>query len=312
MTRVTIISAFHNRAEHIRDSVQSLLDQTHDDLEIILCDDGSTDETLRELQAFSDPRLIVMTQENAGLVETLNRMVARASGEYIAVHGSGDISLPERIARQASLLDADDRVGVVGCLLERGGGIYRPEGWDRTGPQPLFETMLRDNPFTHGEVMFRKSLFDKVGGYRPVFRYAQDCDLWFRIGRHADYQIVPEVLYQRFNLTESVSRSPERLVLQRKLAAFAGQCAKTTDGEGRDLVDRYGELGLMFAQPQRATANMLARIGLQFVRRGDVAGGRALLHSARREHANLVTFVASALARIPENSRFWKVLSRII
>ena len=111
MTRVSIVSAWYNRADHVATSIGSLLAQTHDDLEIIVCDDGSTDATLAELRKFDDPRLIVQTQANAGFVTTMNRMIASATGDYIAVHGSGDESLPERIARQAAVLDEHPEIG---------------------------------------------------------------------------------------------------------------------------------------------------------------------------------------------------------
>lgn len=310
MTRVSIVSAFYNRADYVADSVRSLLDQTHADLEIILADDGSTDGTLAELRRFDDPRLTVIGQDNAGFVTTMNRMIARATGDYIAVHGSGDLSLPDRVAKQAALLDANPGVGVVSCFIRARDETHKPAGWDQPLPVPLRAQMIRFNPFSHGEIMFRKNLFDQVGGYRPLFRFAQDRDLWLRMGRLCGYGVVPEALYERYNLPGSVSRSPDKVVLQKKLASFAVDCAHSVDAQGRDMVDRHGELALLLAERNPTVGRQLARLGLGFVRRGDVDGGKALLHAAARESNGPIPIIAGLLSRLPSASPLWRLLNR--
>lgn len=311
MVTVSVVSAFYNRAEHVDRSLESLLAQDFDDYEVIVCDDGSTDDTLARLQRHAaDPRLTVIGQANAGFVAAMNTMIAQAKGRYIAVHGSGDISLPTRIARQAALLDSDDRIGLVSCGILARGSVYQPEGWGKPGPQPLRATMLRGNIFSHGEVMFRKDLFDRVGGYRPLFRFAQDRDLWLRIGLHADYAVVPEMLYERFNLEGSVSRSADKVILQKRLSEFAALCARTAGPDGRDLIDRHGPQAFLLAERQKDLAHQLWRLGLGFARRGDAGGARALLQAAHSEYPSLRTIMGSWLAKTPETAMVWRLLRR--
>ncbi len=287
MTRVSIVSVWYNRADHVATSIESLLAQTHDDLEIILCDDGSTDATLAELRKFDDPRLIILSQANAGFVVTMNRMIASATGDYIAVHGSGDVSLPERIARQAAVLDSDPDTGVVSCWIEARGDIKRPRGWDKDEAQPLRSVALEGNPFSHGEVMFRRSVFEAVGGYRPIFAFAQDRDLWLRMGLHTGYRVVPETLYRRFNLPGSVSRSGDKVILQKKLSAFAVQCARSVDAGYGDPVDRYGASALLLAERSSRLAYDLFRLGIGAWRRGETHEAATLFKAAAREDRGL-------------------------
>ena len=311
MTRVTVVSPFYNRGGVVDQSVDSLLAQTHADLQIIVADDGSKDDTYARLSRYSDPRLTVFTQPNAGLVATLNRMIGMATGEYIAIHGSGDISYPDRIARQAALLDSDPRIGLVGCRVRAGDRISEPHGWDVPGPHSLADVMLKpENRFTHGEMMFRKSLFDRVGGYRPAFRFAQDRDLWLRLGEHTDYGVVPDILYERFHLESGVSRSAEHVVLQKKLAFFAVQCAVARRSGRPDPIDRHGVHAFLLAERNPHAARQLLRLGLGFARRGDHDGARFMFEAAERESTGILRRVAYRLSRFGTSSAVWRFVPK--
>src|ERR1700749_4123369 len=115
---VTIVSVFHNRGAEVERSVNSLLAQTYTPLEIIVVDDGSTDDTALRLRAFADPRLSVRIQPNQGFTRAVDAAVRSAKGSFVAIHGAGDISLPQRIEQQARVLAEHPEVGVVGCLIE--------------------------------------------------------------------------------------------------------------------------------------------------------------------------------------------------
>ena len=102
-------------------------------------------------------------------------------------------------------------------------------------------------PFGHGEVMFRRDLYNSVGGYRQFFRFAQDHDLWLRMSERSKMAIIPKVLYQRgLFAKDGIATNVEKLVLQKMLSNFAIQCFKTKDSKGQDLVDKYGcQAGLL-------------------------------------------------------------------
>lgn len=298
---VSVVSAFYNRAQYVRESVGSLLDQAFREMEIIIVDDGSTDGTASELAKLSDPRLKVIVQANAGFVAAMNCGIAASAGRYVAVHGSGDISLPGRFEAQAAFLDAHPDVGVVGCSVRVGQRIIGPwKGPIRRGP--LYDATLERNPFFHGEVMFRRSLFDHVGGYRPAFRFAQDRDLWLRMGRHCEYAILPEPYYERRFLANAVSRNPDQVIMQKKLAQFAVQNAKSVDATGRDLLDRFGPAAFFMTKPTRKLSHFFTREGLSWLRDGRVEGAIRILKAGWREDQNLYAFagrLVASLAAVP-------------
>ena len=194
-------------------------------------------------------------------------------GRYVAIQGSGDISMPDRIARQAAILDERTEIGIVGCHVEneRNAGsssvVIRPQQL-----ATLQEALAAGNPFTHGEVMFRRAIYDYVGGYRTVFSFAQDRDLWFRMARRTSYYIIPDVLYQRRKFGNSISADPYRIVQQYVFSDLAVQANAGADAEGRDIVDRYGHAALLVRSRSKLVASKSAYLAM-----------RLLLHGRERE-----------------------------
>ena len=282
---VSVVSAFYNRARYVNESIGSLLDQTLREIEIIVVDDGSTDDTAAELARIADPRLKPIIQENSGFVTAMNRAVRASSGRYVAVHGSGDISRPERLEKQAAFLDAHPEVGAVGCARNTGARVTGPAGGVLERGSML-EVMLKRNPFSHGEVMFRRELFDRVGGYREVFKFAQDRDLWLRMGQYCDYAVLPDLLYERRLLENGVTKSPQNFYLQTKLSQFAVQSARRRDAKGRDLLEQYGPAAFFLSQPSRKLSRQLSSMGIRLIRNAEWDGALVLLQHAWREDRN--------------------------
>lgn len=299
---ISIVSVYYNRASNVDAAVASLLAQTYPNLEIIIADDGSTDDTLARLNAFQDPRLKIIAAQNAGFTTTVNRAVSASNGVYVAIHGSGDISHPDRIAAQAALLDANPSVGAVGCWVESRSSfngevlVHRP-----TIEKDCFRQVIRANPFTHGEVMFRRSTFDEVGGYRPFFTFAQDRDLWLRMSRISGLGVVEKVLYTRFQPANAVSASPAKIITQAYLSDFAVQCALSRDSGGKDLLDRYGTAAPFYRHRSSALAYRLAMAGTRWLTIGRKSDGLAMLDNAVREHPS---FRLRLLRRLASFARF--------
>jgi len=282
---VSIVTVYYNRAAHVTESIRSLLQQSFTNIEVVVVDDGSTDDTLQVLGRIDDPRLRVIEQQNAGFVVAINRAIRASRGRYVAIHGSGDRSLPERIEAQAAVLDAEPQVGVVGCYV-RNQDPFDPSKFEdfkaRNGLN-FFDALLRQALFTHGEVMFRRQLFDRVGGYREFFRFAQDRDLWLRMSRFADYRIVERPLYQRFKLEDGVGTSAEKLILQGVLSDFAVQCALSRGTDGKDLLDRYGAVAPLLRRPSKALANRYYGFARLMLLAGKLADAQRMLDAARAE-----------------------------
>lgn len=292
---VSVVTAFYNRSEAVRCSVQSLLDQTHSSFEIVAVDDGSTDKTLEALQGFNDPRLRIIAQQNTGFTAAISHAIRAARGRFIAIHGAGDISLSQRLERQSEILRTRPDVGVVGCHVDND-DLFGQDPRILASPEglPFFETLLTRNLFTHGEVMFRRELYERVGGYREYFTFAQDRDLWLRISRHADYAIVPEVLYRRRRFDGGVSRDARKLFRQAFLSDFAVQNARIEVKTGRDLFERYGNNAPLRKPPSRRLAARVAWMGARFMATGRTKDGWYLLQAAAGE--KLTPYVARMYA----------------
>lgn len=244
--RVSVISAFHDRERTAAPSVRSILDQTFTDFEFIAIDDASDDGTLAVLRSFDDPRLRVIAHPtNRGFVRSMIDAIANARGEFVAVHGSGDISLPTRLERQVALLDARSDIGVAVCHRRN----VAPDGTALSTVRPsapslTFDQLLKANAFSHGEVLYRRELYDVVGGYRPQFAYAQDRDLWLRLARITRFGVVPQVLYHRLVQADGVSFVPRKIVQQARYSQLAVELARSSPEAEAAMLRRFAEGGL--------------------------------------------------------------------
>ena len=301
MTAVTVISVFHNRAHGVKTTVESLLQQEHADLEIVLVDDGSTDGTLAALRRYEQPRVRVVSHENMGFVGALKRAVAGAGAPYVALMGAGDACHPARLSRQAAVLDREPNVGAVGCGTEnmdaRTGAVTSRKITQLT--EPASRMVLTSNPFHHGEIMFRRTLYDAVGGYREFFVFAQDRDLICRFSQHADFHVLPDVLYTRYpTIAGSVSASPEKLLLQRCLSDFAVYChAERLEGRP-DPLEEYGAAAALMKPPSRRLARELRAMGLGALKRGNVAMARRFLAYAHEQFPHPLSLLGVAAANL--------------
>ncbi|WP_176473188.1 glycosyltransferase family 2 protein [Sphingomonas lenta] len=297
---VSVVTVFHNRARHVAASVGSLLAQTHRELEIIVVDDGSTDDTSAELAKLRDPRLDVRVQANVGFTVAVDRAARSARGEVIAIHGSGDFSSPTRVERQLAALEANPKLAVVGCLVMDNAGVVRaPSGMLQVGQPMGFHDLLSTYPMTHGEAMFRKPLFEKVGGYRHFFQLAQDFDLWLRMAEHGHFMTVPEALYQRRQFDNSINTSIIKLMLQSHYGDFAAYCARVREAEGYDPLDRFGYAAALMAPKSKSLSRKLSSMGVTALLRGDQNGQLLIAagYAARRNPRSVAALTFSWLQK---------------
>ncbi|MFV0221280.1 glycosyltransferase [Empedobacter falsenii] len=205
-SKVTIISVFYNREGTVRESIQSLVKQSYSNLEIILIDDNSKDNTLQILKEFEnefDNVRVIHNNPNKGFTNSLISTISDLDSKYIAIHGSGDISLPDRVSTQVKFLENNPEVGVVtvGVTNRDVNNVF-----DKTNEITL-QDLLKKNMINHGAVMFRKDKYDEAGGYRSIFRTRQDKDLWFRMSFVCKIYFIPEKLYTWVKQEESVSKN---------------------------------------------------------------------------------------------------------
>lgn len=193
---VSVIMAVRNGGPFLAKAIASIRGQQFRDWELVIVDDGSTDDTATILQvaARSDARLRPLRQEALGLVPALNRAVTEARGEFLARMDADDLARPERLGRQVDFLRSNPRVGVLGTAVRRigaGRGFWQWPVDDAASRAAL----LFEAPCAHPTVMMRREVWDKSGGgYRPEFRAAEDIDLWERIAPYTEFANLPAPL----------------------------------------------------------------------------------------------------------------------
>jgi glycosyltransferase involved in cell wall biosynthesis len=212
---VSVLMSVRNGAPWVRDAVQSVLDQSAADLELIVVDDGSVDATPALLEAVRDPRLRVEFEPPRGLTASLNHALGFARAPLVARLDADDVALPDRLARQRAFLDAHPDVGLLGT----GAREVDAAGRDVALVTPPVEdaairrALIRRNPFIHSSMMMRRRVVEAAGGYDARVPVAQDYDLWMRISRTTRLANLPEPLVVRRLLPARVSatRDDERL-----------------------------------------------------------------------------------------------------
>ncbi|APX93260.1 hypothetical protein BWR19_10140 [Halomonas sp. 1513] len=222
--QVVIVCAWYNRADYIRTTVDSLLAQKFDSFEVVIVNDGSTDSRVKEtLNSYSDPRLRVIHQNNAGFVKAIRRAIDESQAPYIAIQGAGDISLPDRLRRQYKVLSNSPSVGAVGSKssLE----IPEDDSFDLLKEGDDYQvskcSLAKRVPFTHGTLMLSRKYYEDVGGYDVRMRMCSDWDLYTRLINVCEINVLGAFLYRRFAFSDGFTFSPGRKVEQRYFKSIA-------------------------------------------------------------------------------------------
>lgn len=188
MITVSVIMGIYNCAATLPEAIESILNQTFSDWELIMCDDGSKDATLEVAQRYKDKYpdkiKILKNNENLGLNETLNRCLAVAKGKYIARMDGDDVCSPVRFEEELIVLESEPDIAIVSTDMD----FFDESGaWGKishpTYPQP--DDFLRESPFCHAPCMVRKQAFDAVNGYsvdKKLLR-VEDYHLWLKMYR---------------------------------------------------------------------------------------------------------------------------------
>jgi glycosyltransferase involved in cell wall biosynthesis len=190
--KVSVVVKAYNHAAYIRQTIQSVLDQSFRDFELLITDDGSTDDTVAIAEGFTDPRIHLQAlAENMGISAAMNATISIASGEYVAILNSDDWALPHRLERQVAFLDEHPDIAAVFTLpaTVNEAGTPCSSFFDFSSVLDLPEfsrTTLLRRFFFHGNclcaptAMIRRDAYTQVGPYDPRLTNLQDFDMWVR------------------------------------------------------------------------------------------------------------------------------------
>ena len=197
---VSVVIPTFNYGHYVCDAVDSVLSQTYENVEILVVDDGSTDDTQERLKKY-DGRIVNILQKNAGLSAARNTGIRKAKGEFIAILDSDDIWEKEKLAEQMNVFASDEagRIGVVSCAgecINEQGGVIETTGYtDLNDEYKFFETLVTKNIISGGScAVVRKKCFDEVGLFDETLRSSEDWDMWLRIQRVVQIRVVSKPL----------------------------------------------------------------------------------------------------------------------
>lgn len=195
--RWTIAIPTFNGAQFIAEAVRSVLAQTDDDFELIVCDDGSKDDTLAIVQETCGDRARVVgnsTGQPLGLAGNWNRCVAEASGDWVTILHQDDLLEPTFLARHRAIVSLHQDVGLIlgpVTMIDPTGQPIDSDDVDFTWPdrfvvwppQALSRVLVTGNPIRCPGVSFRRDLHERIGGFDSRWKYLLDWDFWYRAGQ---------------------------------------------------------------------------------------------------------------------------------
>jgi glycosyltransferase involved in cell wall biosynthesis len=308
MPRVSVLLTCYNHLAFLPAALNSVLDQTFDDLEVILLDDVSTDGTREwlEKELPSDPRVrVVLNSVNLGTYATLNVGLEQANGALIAILNDDDLWAPTKLERQIDLLARHPEVGLVhtdGWFIDGEGRQVpgSPLGFEfpRTETGDVLLALLYANKIIASAVVVRRECFDRLGTFDVGYFGSGDWDMWLRIA--AEYQ---------------VGYVPEPLTFYRVHGGNASHRLERIWRDDQVLRERIVERSKSFAQKgyppgalRRALAHNWACLGTVRTLNGDPAGGRrAYIESLRLQPKRLKSLLRYGATFLPR-SLFRKLL----
>lgn len=215
--RVSVLMAAFNAAEFVSEAVEDILCQTMSDFELVVVEDGSSDDTLSILQGYAreDDRIVLLeNRRNIGLPASLNHGLARCRAPIVARADADDRYMRDRLEQQLRFMEDHPEVGLLSCAIEKidenGNKLFVAHFPARDGEIRMRELFI--NSFTHPGAMFRKDLVQEIGGYDVTYSVAQDADLWARLRRRtkAANLDLPLVRYRKHSRSASQAPSMER------------------------------------------------------------------------------------------------------
>lgn len=209
---VSVVLPAYNAEKYLAEAIESIVNQTFKDFELIIINDCSKDQTLRIAQEYAkkDARILVLNnEENLRLSKTLNKGISYSKGKYIARMDADDVSTPERFKLQVDYLESHPDVGILGgsmLITDESGNVTGRRNYARDD-KSLRKLIFNVSPFCHPAVMIRKEVLEKSGLYNPNSNPAEDLDIYFRIGKYSKFANLSDVLLRYRILPTSMTNS---------------------------------------------------------------------------------------------------------
>lgn len=227
---VSVIIPAYNHEKYISDCINSVINQTYKNLEIFIGDDCSTDNTPKEIKKIKDKRIkYFFSKKNRGVVETINDLLKKCHGKYIAFIGSDDVWYPEKIKKQVQILKENPKLGAVFTevdIIDENGVLYQGnENFDSnifraqnvSKAERLKMFYMYGNHLCHPSSMITKEVLDNIGFYNKAYRQMHDYEYWIRVvNRYGIYIINKKLMAYRRDRAGAKSVSASTDINQRR------------------------------------------------------------------------------------------------
>jgi glycosyltransferase involved in cell wall biosynthesis len=254
MPTVSVIIPTYNRAFMLKEAIQSVLDQTYSDYEVIVVDDGSTDNTREVVNALSDKRVRYVFQENRERSAARNHALSLARGRYIAFLDSDDLFLPTKLEKQVAALEKEQKFGMVyssAICTDKQGKRIAPFMYKATASGWIYRKVAFYVPITilPTLVMIRTEVLSQVGGFDEKMTRFEDIDMWRRVARRYPILAMQEPLsiFRTHSDNELANQNPDKIL--RALAYYVNKAFNEDKDESRIFL-------------RRAAARLYLRYGL--------------------------------------------------
>lgn len=211
MEKVSVIIPTYNRGKLIERSVRSVLNQTYENIEVIVVDDGSLDNTEEVVKSIKDERIIYYKQENGGAAKARNTGVSLATADYIAFHDSDDVWREDKLSKQMAFLKENPEYGMVysNFLFHKmdGSNLSMPRDVNPIGELDgdIFFTLLVNNTVGAPTIVMKKELFLEIGGFDTSLSCLEDWDFAIRFAENYYVGYIDEDLMDAYQQADGVS-----------------------------------------------------------------------------------------------------------
>jgi len=199
---VTVLLPVYNGEQYLKLAIDSILNQTYKNIDLLLIDDGSTDGTIEIIKSYADPRIrLVRNEHNLGLTATFNKGIDLAIGKYVARMDADDIAINTRIEKQVNFLEGHKEVTMVDCVMEvidKDGNSLKKYNSDIISEKEIRRSLPYNNHLGHSSIMIRANIYKK---YKYRKTDAEDYDLWLRLANdnHVIHKIDEPLLKYRLH-----------------------------------------------------------------------------------------------------------------
>ena len=192
--KISVLIPAYNHEKYLKETIDSVLNQTFTNFELLIYDDCSTDSSAQIIKSYTDERITaVFAKKNGETVAALNKLVDMATGEYIAVLGSDDVWLPEKLQQQLDILESNPKIAASFTraeIVDENSNIITEDNVfpldifdyeNKDKSKMLFDFFMSGNHLCHSSVLIRTSVHREIGLYNPLYRQLHDLDLWIRV-----------------------------------------------------------------------------------------------------------------------------------